>query len=50
MRAQVCALWHPEMWLKGGGGCQVIEGLPQMRDRMAEECVVCHRMVRGSRP
>ena len=44
---QVCALWHAEMWLRGGGGCVVVEGLPQMTNRFTVPCVVCGRMVRS---
>ena len=53
MRAdsQVCALWHAEMWLRGGGGCVVVEGLSHMTNRFTVPCVVCGRMVRfGAAP
>ena len=43
---QVCALWHAEMWLRGGGGCVVVEGLSHMTNRFTAPCVVCGRMVR----
>ncbi len=44
---QVCALWHAEMWLRGGGGCVVVEGLSHMTNRFTVPCVVCGRMVRS---
>jgi len=44
---QVCALWHSEMWLRGGGGCVVVEGLSQMGNRFPVPCVVCGRSARS---
>ena len=42
----MCALWHSEMWLRGGGGCVVVEGLSQMGNRFPVPCVVCGRSAR----
>ena len=43
----MCALWHSEMWLRGGGGCVVVEGLSQMGNRFPVPCVVCGRSARS---
>lgn len=45
VRAQLCALSHPEVSVRDGGACAAVDGLGSIKpDRWGAECAVCRRV------
>lgn len=42
VRLQVCALWHPDVILLPGSGCEVVDAIEMIKtERWGATCAVC---------